>query len=538
MLKTVLQPLPLKATLALPATAPLHDRMVSLGMELNDQEGRPKWILFRQCYSDYFTKYIKPALNERKNVFIGGAQGIGKSVFTDILALLLVEDGEVVLLEHFDQRLLLIGNNPKAEAIAKVKQVLSNSMEYDPDSVSASQPGVYSIESDTVFRNLSTSEHLCVIQDLGSTQGRTVSFDGRSKKIWVSSPNADKLKPIRDDVQQLTLCVPPVSIKEMLEIRTKWNPHGYSEDQVRDRCSLYGGSVWFVLEMSESEATDAYDHAINEATRKSLHATFASTLLNLPKGSMSDVLLHAIPLHDDPERFRLRFASRMTSERLFNKFISTEQRASSVFLTMVRGAPELATFAGHVLEANMHDQICKGIKVKTKKLEKTAKAGPEGDATIPKLKMKPLFTAQDFSDIKLEDLVSNAYFRPTITNFPTIDSFAILPLSIFVPGAPGLCLVTFQSTVSKSHKTEGYVLVRLFNRVSQQLGKIRQFHVFLTGPNGIRTKQKVDMEKAEGGPYAPGHEPNIEQWAMTLGESIDKLFNLLEEAEQSVIAQA
>ena len=373
MLKTVLQPLPLKATVALPATAPLHERMVPLGMELNDQEGRPKWILFRQCYSDYFTKYIKPAMNEGRNVIIGGAQGIGKSVFTDILALLLVEDGEVVLLEHFEQRLLLVGNNPKAEAIAKVKQVLSNSMEYDPDSVSASQPGVYSIKSDTLFTDLATSEHLTVIQDLGSTQGRTVSFDGRSKKIWVSSPNADKLKPIRDDFQQLKLCVPPVSIKEMLEIRTKWNPHGYSEDQVRDRCSLYGGFVRFVLEMSEKEATDAYDHAIN--TRESLHSTFGSTLLNLPKGPMSGVLLHPIPLHDDPERFQLRFASRMTSERLFNKFISTEQRASSAFLTMVRDAPGLATFAGHVLEANMHDQICKGIKVKTKKVGEDSESG-------------------------------------------------------------------------------------------------------------------------------------------------------------------
>jgi energy-coupling factor transporter ATP-binding protein EcfA2 len=538
MRQMVLKPLPLNARLNVSASAPLVDRMVPLGMELNDHKGRPESILFRQCYSDYFSKYIEPALARGQNVFIGGAQGIGKSVFTDLLALLLIEKHEVVLLQHFEESLLLVGKDPSIEAIKEVKAVLERSGEYDPESVSASVPGVYAIKDKAVFNDLVKTTHLFVIQDLGSTQGRTVSFDGRTKKIWVSSPNAEKLKTIRGDAQRLDLCVPPVSMAEMLEIYKHWNPHGYSEEQVRHHYSLYGGSVRLVLEMSENAAKDAQDTAIGEATRDSLHATFGSTLLNLPKGSMSSLLLHPCPRHGDPTRLQLRFASAETARRLFNKLISAEQRAAGTFLAAVREAPELGAFAGFVLEANMHERILKGIAGKLKRLGEKAGMWPEQSTDIPGLKLAALFKAEDFSDVNLDDLTENVYFRPTSENFPTIDAFAILPLAIFVPGATGLCLVTFQSTVSKSHTTAGDILERLFKRIRPKLGDIRRFHVFLTGPNGIRTKQTVDMAKADGGPYVPGFEPNVEQWALTLGDEFDELFNRLEQAQESGIGVA
>ena len=87
--------------------------------------------------------------------------------------------------------------------------------------------------------------------------------------------------------------------------------------------------------------------------------------------------------------------------------------------------------------------------------------------------------------------------------------------------------------MSKSHKTEGVILERLFKVVRKKLGDVRRFHVFLTGPNGIKIKQKVD-----GGAYAAGQEPNVQQWAMTLGDEFDELFDRLEQAHESGIASA
>jgi len=60
-------------------------------------------------------------------------------------------------------------------------------------------------------------------------------------------------------------------------------------------------------------------------------------------------------------------------------------------------------------------------------------------------------------------------FGRRVQPFPRlIRSFAILPLSVFVPDAGGVYLVSFQSTtVSRSHVTAGYILERLSKHVEK-----------------------------------------------------------------------
>jgi len=181
---------------------------------------------------------------------------------------------------------------------------------------------------------------------------------------------------------------------------------------------------------------------------------------------MSGILLHPIPRPLDPTDFQLPFASEEIGRRLFHKFVSSEKLAVSTFLAVARENPEHGAVAGYVLEDNLHDRLLIGIKVMAKPLEKRANAEQyTSEIFIPKLDLKAMFAEEDFADIKLEDLVSNTHFRPTSPNFTTIDSFAILPLSIFMPGAKGVCLVSLQSTVWSSHVTEGNILERLYKRV-------------------------------------------------------------------------
>lgn len=206
------------------------------------------------------------------------------------------------------------------------------------------------------------------------------------------------------------------------------------------------------------------------------------------------------------------------------------------FLAVARKEAGMASFAGYALEANVHDQPGKGINIRSKKLEKTGMAGDTiRELNLPSLRIATVFSEVDFSDVPLDRMVQNAYFRPSSPDFPTIDSFAILPLSTFFPDANGLCLVSFQlSTKSTRHVTNGAVLNDLFAHAKKKLGDVRRFHVFLTGADGIRTRQKIDMDEgAEGGPHAPsGHEPNnVKQWAMTLGDEFDELFDMLEKSE-------
>ena len=100
---------------------------------------------------------------------------------------------------------------------------------------------------------------------------------------------------------------------------------------------------------------------------------------------MSGILLHPIPRRGDPTDFQLRFASKEITQRLFNKFISAEQRSARTFLAVVKTEPELAAFAGFVLEDNMHDRIPQGLKVMAKELRARADSTTSQEVTLPKL---------------------------------------------------------------------------------------------------------------------------------------------------------
>jgi len=357
MRETLLKRLQLRSKLSLPVGASLVERMIDLGREINDQPGFPQWILFRECYSEYCAKYVLPALERRQHVFIGGAQGIGKSVLTDLLTLLLVEDGKIVVLEHYTERLLILGAVPDSEALAHVKRLVEIHG-YDASDISPNE--VYRVSGE-LFDALTLSAYVTVIQDLGSVQEKTITTNGSARKIWISSPNAEKLKPLREDSFRLDLCVPPVTVEEMLQIRQRWNPRAYTEEEVTERHLKFGGSIRLVLGMSEVKAEDAMESAIKEASIETLHAAFGASFLNLPKGTMSGILLHPVPLNGDPERFRLRFASKDIGRRLFNKLVSAEQRSVGAFLAVARKEAEIASFAGYALEGNIHDQFCKGL---------------------------------------------------------------------------------------------------------------------------------------------------------------------------------
>ena len=231
------------------------------------------------------------------------------------------------------------------------------------------------------------------------------------------------------------------------------------------------------------------------------------------------MFIHPVPKSvSDVRHFRHQFASTQVQKDLIVALTSKDQFDIAAFVSATQTIPSLRSFAGTYLESNFHNVVRKGGEFRIRRLSKTT----NGNFTyvfIPVLKVV-FFKETDFSDVK--HLPDNFfYMQPHSKTFPTLDSFAILPLSLFIKNAEGRCLVSFQSTVSKTHGMNGTLLNRLRNRMKELYGKQFDFyHVFVTGPNGIKTEQTPTQDNGK-----PFKNYGVPQYAMLLGSSYDDLFD-------------
>ena len=221
--------------------------------------------------------------------------------------------------------------------------------------------------------------------------------------------NTEKVKLFRGVGSILKLCVPTWSLKEMLELHSFWNPNNYSEHQIRDRYALYGGSARFVIEMSETEAQSRLTAALK---KRLLKRVFASTLLYLPKNSLSGVLLHPFPNPDNPSIFQMRLASDYIAKILFNKLVADQKLDARMFLEMIRSEPEMAAYAGYVLEGTIHGRVLSGIKVSVRNL---VTGNTVRDVTLPALELASLFSSMtDFEEVKVDQLKPNLLLQTSV----------------------------------------------------------------------------------------------------------------------------
>jgi len=516
--------LPARQYLNFDSRVSLDDRCLVLNMHLNDQKGRPETLIVRSCYSLIYTKYVKPNVASRqKDTFIIGPKGTGKSVLSDLLALALFEEGEVVLLEHFNHKLLFIRESSRPAAIADVKKCLELSEEYDATSIPSKEESVFELTRyGGLFSELCHLENVVVIQDVGDSPGINLIVDGPAPKIWVSSPNAGKLKFLEKIPTKTTLVVPAWSEEEMLKLQVLFNPHSKEPDEIQDLLRKYGGVPRVILESKTAEATSMYEEYIANAEKDEVRNCFTGPLERMPKGNISGYLVHVRPKNpEDLEHYTRSFATQYISERMFQKMVADHQWSAQLFNDLVREIPEFRGFSGRVLERNMHLLLPKGHTVKIRPLGPQAAFSQFKDVTIGELKVH-WFEQDNFSDVDKKALeAKNTYFQPRSKIFPTLDAFAILPLDLFVANGKGVCLVSLQSTVGTGHSTNGQVLNRLEDYVKPIYKNIRCFHVFVTGANGIRTEQKVLKEDKKE--YAQGYGPKFTQYALSMGDEFDRL---------------
>jgi hypothetical protein len=498
---------------ALPPSGTLATRVLQFASPLMGVLARPSAIYVRDCYRTMLPTILDAFDAPDKGILVAGTRGIGKSIFGMLVVLELASRSPLVLYEHFEFRLVIIGPGQLPEAFKKLALV--------PDNV---EPGIYRIaQLDPVWEELLDVSGVYLVQDLGDLKEASTVKNHNAKWLLLSSPNADKLKYLRSNPNMPHIFMPLWTPEEFEDARTTVYLNapqfaGYTAEQVKARFEMFGGVPRQVLESPEGVAEGLLQKAVDEMSLDELTKLFSRpTYLDLPRMPLSGVLLHVVG--DGNKNFKLQFASLYARDLLVEALWLSQDFEMAKWSKAVSRIPQLASYRGHVLEANARNVLPTGPKVKVRVL-----VAKDKDRTMREVTL-PVMTNVSFSNAMLNDLQHLArlqYAWPTYATFPTLDAFAVMPYDLFDAGQKGDCIAMFQVTVSSKHRVNGAIIQRVRAKVKQLgHGNLPMALVFITDVNGITTPKII--KTANGEKYASGKEPKVAQIVMHLGADFDKL---------------
>ena len=442
----------------------------------------------------------------------------------------------VAVLERYSKRYLMIKEDSRKDAIDGVKEVIS-SFDSDSSKFPPNNKQVYEILDLTLFSDLLEVKSLVFVQDLGDDDqsDMKVHVEKACIKVWVSSPNEAKLhRPFREcSLYRMEIFFPRWSLEEIRFINQNlFNNRVGDSKKLEDLFDKFGGIPRTILSSKLQYIESEYLVILNNISLDDLKKMFSSqSFTNLPKGF--GMIIHPIPDEDDDSKFHCIFASDQVSRDLFSAMVQRSNFDLLAFHSAVSSTPGLATFLGTCLDVSFHGPFRGGGDFQMRKLGSRSNSSKFETVRFPRIVKMKYFRSVNFEDITLpEGEFESCYFQPPIKTFPTIDSFAILPESIFKPGSKRLCIASNQATVSKTHVMNGTILNRLRKRVLELFGNRAQelfgenpilYHLWISGPNGIQTAQtpKQDNEKPFTG------DQRIEQYVVLLGNAFDSFFNQL-----------
>lgn len=276
----------------------------------------------------------------------------------------------------------------------------------------------------------------------------------------------------------------------------------------------YGGIPRYLFEFKEEDRHRKLTEELGKVKPSDLDAIFsAASYVDLPRQKNTGMLIHIKPRGNDLLNFQTSFATPYIMKALAERYVSKQKADRDQFITISKGLSETATLYGHMLEAQVHSDFSKlqsNLKIRrlTSMLPQTA---PEFNfITFPAMK-QVLF--ESLSSLSVEE---NVYYYPKSKNFPTIDSFFIVPSweRLFKNGGSALlkrCLVLLQVTIAKKHKVCGAVIKAIEKLVKEKFGvDFLTVFVFVTTSDGIQVEQKIT--KKDGGDYV--RPLNIPQYAL------------------------
>ena len=223
------------------------------------------------------------------------------------------------------------------------------------------------------------------------------------------------------------------------------------------------------------------------------------------------------------EKGQLQVASTEVLKLVIERFYDDAKSESAKFFASVKGIPGFQQVRGFIQERFMHDTIPKGGLFQLRSLANLA------DSRLVNFPpcTKATFQSTTFNDLtQLPDLV---YVQPGFPNLRSVDAFVILPASYFITTDPGVALVLFQSTVSRTHD----VILAGLEAVYKHVCKIRKqeiplvFLVFVSTNGGIESAQKyVTAHEKIAFETAPPFAQKIVQFTLHLGQDFERFSDL------------
>jgi len=554
------------------ATPDDERRVMELAERLNGLAGNPDHVVVRKCYGELAT-LIEGHIDGGRDVLLAGSRGTGKSVLGTMMAVKFALRGRVVVYSHKSERMLLLAENIADEVRKELRKSLK---EYDYDEELA--PGVWmcGAQDADLFKSIGQSELTLAVHDVGEDPANFVDTAGSNVRLVVSSPNANKLRFLKQMVNFEKLFMPMWTLEELLMARRRCFPL-VKEEWVRSRFDTMSGVARWVLHPKEGESERVQRAQIRNTRIGVMESVFlASSFEHLePKREASgesstpeqgsDLLFQVIP-SDDYTDYTTAFSSDFVASELAIAFARASEEAVWSFAQAVRNNPHMGAFRGYLFEGRAH-QILVSTQARNSQMQlrHLVKGGGGPEKPVPfaigLLIENPFVRLEDVTEIK-----PYQYFRPGARNFKSVDSFAVLPQSLFdaalkrtgANASPenAYALVAFQITVSQNHDVNGSGLKRVKDHVQRVLKlpepapapapvpapksrrakapppapakpKLLTYLVFVLDSNVLTTVQKI--KKDDGDDFVDVTTVANAQFSLTLGSGFARLAGLVKQ---------
>ena len=451
------------------------ERILELACVLNGAKEGPTKVIIRKDMGVLSNLIIK-SLDKKENVLLAGSRGAGKSLQGTVVAIELALRGDLVVYQHKGEKLLLIGDRPKESAMKILAEVCAVEG-YDLQAILPGKAWVFGHSaSDKDFFSRLSKEALMFVQDIGDDPNATIIVDGLSRRLVVSSPNSEKLKPLRSGRSWTHFYMPLWSLEELQLARKVCYPDVVDEATVTSRFNTMSGIPRYVIEAlpgTSEKAQKAQIENLNLAGLGGILKTTDFVLLPMqaPKTASShadvntgsDLIFKFVPSADYRD-FRVQFVSDDVARAVAERFVGEKIEDLRVFLTSTQDIGDLATFRGYVHESLAHRFVRAGLKdVPLYLLEDSAKPSlTPRTVTLPTLHETLFLSLDDMTTLAIDQ-----YCRPRSRNFKSVDSFAVMHANLFDPkaGPHAYALVGFQMTVSPEHAVNGSGLKRVLEKV-------------------------------------------------------------------------
>jgi len=482
---------------------------------------------------------------------LGGSRGEGKSIVGTLVAAGVVRKGEIVGYHYKGTMILAFNENVDK----RKKEKLDKCFDLYHFVKVSDNGGVFSFLGDlqrSFFLYLVAHVPMIYVHDV-DTDSSIPAHIGESSHFIVTSPNSFKLRDVKKQPGKSTW----VFLESWTEPEIKkLKPldDNVTDQIVMSRFRRVGGIPRWVVDAPKGDMESTQDQQIANLSMDMLGSFIhGASYGDLPSqvgqdrdpNKSTDMLFRIEPTNDR-QRFNVVFASNYVASEILYRFVEQTEFQNQVLFSSTNKEGAIAQYRGHFLEAFCHQAVGgrrKDVEFKIRPLSEHVPVAPDF-AIVEGFGFQSFVGFERINNVQVEK-----YYRPRKSNYPTVDSFAVVTrawVEKHFVGAEILAqfpqaayfLICFQVTISETHVVDGTVLKQLRTELISQLPSgtnvLPMLFIFVTTASGI-TKRQVVTRKEKGGRKAFADQSQFgPQYALILGNSFENMLDRFRDKEQVV----